>query len=114
MNFVWEEEFSRSFKVPVDVMRLVRSGAIEDMSWRNDPSPSFGVKLRDKNWVRLWVEHPEPRRRRGWPDRFTIVVQPEPAIPFGWKMLGSEDPHEAVQWLTEIIRMKSIFRFKVS
>jgi hypothetical protein len=111
---LWQEEFPSSYRVPWGVVRMVESGMIEDLSWRNDPSPSFGARLKDKNWVRLWVEHPTPEKRLGWGDRFTIVVQPEPAIPFGWKMLGTEDATEALTWLAEIIRMKGPrCRFKV-
>lgn len=111
---VWQEEFPSSYRVPRDIDHLVEAEVVEDMSWRNDPSPSFGVKLKDKNWVRLWVEHPDPERRLGWPDRYTIVVQPEPAVPFGWKMLGTQDVNEALGWLTEIIRTKGPrWRFKV-
>lgn len=111
---VWQEEFPSSYRVPRDVIRLVEAGVIEDMSWRNDPSPSFGVKLKDKNWVRLWVEHPDPHRREGLADRYTIVVQPEPAVPFGWRMVATDDLYEALTWLMEIVRMKGPrWRFKV-
>jgi hypothetical protein len=110
----WQEEFDSSFRVPRDIVRMVESGILEDMSWRNDPSPSFGTRLKDKNWVKIWVEHPNPTGRVGWPDRYTIVIQPEPAVPFGWKMLGTENTSEALVWLTEIIRMKGPkWRFKV-
>lgn len=111
---MWHEEFPLSYRVPRDVERLVEMGVIEDLSWRNDPSPSFGARLKDKNWVRLWVEHPDSKRRTGWPDRYTIIVQPEPAIPFGWKVLGTEAQAEALSWLMEIVRMKGPrCRFKV-
>jgi hypothetical protein len=111
---VWQDEFPASYRVPKDIVGLVYAGVIEDMSWRNDPSPSFGAKLKDKNWVRLWVEHPDADRRAGWPDRYTIIVQPEPAVPFGWKLLGTNDLNEALSWLTEIIRTKGPrWRFKV-
>lgn len=112
---VWPDEFPASYRVPRDVIKLVEAGLVEDMSWRNEPSPSFGIKLKDKNWVRLWVEHPDPARRVGWTDRYTVVIQPEPAVPFGWRMVATDDVNEALAWLLEIVRMKgSRVRFKVT
>jgi hypothetical protein len=112
---VWPDEFPASYRVPRDVERLVMSGMVEDMSWRNDPSPSFGAKLKDKNWFRLWVEHPDVHRRIGWPHRYTLVVQPEPAVPFGWKLLGTDDLAEALLWAAQVVRMKGPkCRFRVT
>lgn len=111
---VWEEEFPSSYRVPWEVIRLVNSGVMEDLSWRHDPSPSFGARLKDKNWVRLWVEHPIKEKRLGWRDRFTIVVQPELAVPFGWKLLGTEDRDQAVIWMWKIVSERGPrCRFKV-
>lgn len=112
---VWPEEFPSSYRVPRDIERLAMSGIVEDMSWRNDSSPSFGVKLKDKNWVRLWIEHPDPQRRIGWPNRYTIVIQPEPAIPFGWKLIGTDDLQEALLWISQVVLMKGPqCRFRVA
>jgi len=112
---VWQEEFPSSYRVPREVVRLADTGVLEDMSWRQDPSPSFGARLRDKNWIRLWVEHPDPNRRLGWEHRYTVVLQPEPAIPFGCMLVSTEDVYEALTWLTEIVRMKGPrWRFKIS
>lgn len=102
----WNEEFQETYRVSRYVTNLVEAGLIEDMSWRNDPSPSFGAKLKDKNWVRLWVEHPDPELRQGWPKRYTIVIQPEPDVLFGWKMMATDDLNEALAWLTHILLMK--------
>lgn len=110
----WEEEFPSSYRVPREIVRLVDSGVLEDMSWRQDPAPSFGARLRDKNWVRLWVEYPDPAKRLGWDHRYTVVVQPEPTIPFGCKMVSTENMYEALTWLTEILRMRGPkCRFKI-
>ena len=102
---VWEEEFPSSYRVPRELGSLVLSKVVEDMSWRQDPCPSFGTKLRDKNWVRLWVEHPNANLRHGWSDRFTVVVQPDPLVPFGWRMWGGEEFPTALTCLTDIIRL---------
>lgn len=110
----WQEEFPSSFRVPKEIVHLVDAGIIEDMSWRQDPSPSFGARLKDKNFVRLWVEHPDPSRRIGWDRRYTLVVQPEPSVPFGWKLVSTDDIYEALTWLTEVIRTRGPrWRFKV-
>lgn len=111
---VWQDEFPKSYRVPMEVTRLVNTGVIEDMSWRQDPSPSFGVRLKDKNYVRLWVEHPDPDRRMGWDRRYTLVLQPEPSIPFGLKLVATDDIYEALTWLTEVLRVRGPrWRFKV-
>lgn len=111
---VWKEEFPSSYQVPVEILELVFDGFLEDMSWRQDPCPSFGRKLKDKNWVRLWVEHPDPVQRIGWPDRYTIIVQPEPSIPFGWKMVSTESVHPAMSGLMALInKRKSGLKFYI-
>ncbi len=102
---IWQEEFHSSYRVPRELGKLVGSGLVEDMSWRQDPCPSFGTKLRDKNWVRMWCEHPTSGLRRGWPDRYTVIVQPDPLVPFGWRMWGGEDFSTALTCLTDIIRL---------
>ncbi len=104
-EIIWEEEFPSSYRVPREMGKLVMAGLVEDMSWRQDPCPSFGTKLRDKNWVRMWIEHPNVGLRRGWPDRYTVVVQPDPLVPFGWRMVATEDFGESLMWLTEIIKI---------
>jgi hypothetical protein len=115
MSVIWQEEFPSSFRVPKEIVRLASSGVIEDMSWRQDPAPSFGARLKDKNFVRLWVEHPDIERRMGWGRRYTLVVQPEPSIPFGWIIVSTDDVYEALSWLTELLRNRGRHcRFKVS
>lgn len=96
----WHQEFP-GHEIPHGVLLLVGSGALEDMSWRNDPAPSFGARLRDKNWIRLWVEHQDPSRRSEFPNRFTVMIQPDPAVPFGRRIAATEDMGEALE---EIIR----------
>lgn len=100
----WKEEFPKHFMVPIQIENLVEKGVLEDMSWRNDPCPSFGAKLRDKNWVRLWVEHPYAQERKGWPNRYTLVVGPDASVCFGWKIAEDYFPYifYAIQ---EIIRI---------
>lgn len=111
---VWHEEFPSVYRVPLEIVKLVESGVVEDMSWRQDPAPSFGRKLKNKNWVRLWVEHPDPVQRIGWDRRYTVIVQPDPSIPFGWKMVATDDIYEALTWLTGIVKLRNPgFRFQI-
>lgn len=109
----WEEEFP-AHEVPYDVRLLVGVGTLEDMSWKNDPAPSFGTRLRDKNWLRLWVEHQNPARRAGFPTRFTVMVQPDLAVPFGRRIAATEDLGEALHWVVETIKARGRHgRFKM-
>lgn len=101
----WREEFSKDFGVPIQIENLVEKGILEDMSWRQDPCPSFGAKLKDKNWVRIWIEHPYAQERHGWQDRYTVVVQPDPAVIFGWRMMSTDIFSHAFYTLQEIIRV---------
>lgn len=88
---VWLEEFPASYRVPYEVERLVAAGTFEDMSWRHELTPSFGARLPDKNWVRIWVEHPDPRMRRMWDARYTVMIQPDPAVLFGLRIIATDD-----------------------
>lgn len=111
----WQEEFSRDFMIPVQIENLVEQGVLEDMSWRQDPCPSFGTKLRDKNWVRFWIEHPHAKKRNGWPKMYTVVVNPDPGMAdFGWKMIATDTFAHAFYALQEIIRVGGPkWKFKV-
>lgn len=106
------------YKVPHIFSKLAEDGIIEDMSWRNDPCPSFGAKLPDKNFVRIWVEHPMKDARKCWPTRFTILVQPDLNVPFGRRILATDYLNEAYGQLLYLVRSRGILarqgRFKVS
>lgn len=111
----WLAEFPAHFCVPHAVGHLVRDSILEDMSWRNDPCPSFGARLKDHNWVRLWVDHPNPAARRMWETRYTILVQPDPAVTFGLRIIGTDDLGLALWYLNETIRTKRRgWKFKIS
>jgi hypothetical protein len=115
---VWTQEFPPMYKVPHIFSKLAEDGIIEDMSWRNDPCPSFGAKLPDKNFVRIWVEHPMKDARKCWPTRFTILVQPDLNVPFGRRILATDYLNEAYGQLLYLVRSRGILarqgRFKVS
>jgi hypothetical protein len=100
----WRDEFPQHFAVPIQIEKMVEKGTLEDMSWKQDPCPSFGAKLKDKSWVRIWVEHPYSQERRGWPDLYTLVIGPDPSVSFGWMRSFDYFPY-AFYALQEIIRV---------
>jgi hypothetical protein len=73
---IWDEEFAKEWAVSPRIMTLVRQGVLEETSWRQDVSPSFGARLKDGSLLRLWVEHPNPHRRESdSPYRYLLTVQ---------------------------------------
>lgn len=75
---VWQEEFSKEWAVDPRIMALVRQDVLEETSWHNDVSPSFGARLKNGKLLRLWVEHPNVHRREsGSPYRYLLVIQPD-------------------------------------
>lgn len=110
----WTEEFPPTYHVPSRICALVFDGVLEDMSSRHDDCPSFGARLRSRDWVRLWVEHPQPVARKGWSSRFTVIVQPDPMVLFGRRMLQTEDPEEARRCVLWLLKKRNLlFRFRI-
>jgi hypothetical protein len=69
---IWEEEFGPNYRVPERVELLVRQGLLAETSWHRDVAPSFAARLPSKEWIRLWVEHPDKRLRRSGGRRFAV------------------------------------------
>lgn len=117
---IWLEEFDNGFRVHHDILRYVEAGILEDVSSRLDPCPSFAARLKDRNWVRLWVEyptvdHPGVQRYRSWPDRYTVMVQPDPTILFGFRIVGTNDVGVALWSVLQVIREKNPgWRFRIA
>lgn len=64
MSMSWDNEFGSDFEVPGFISFLVKKKIVEDLSWHNDVSPSFGVYLEsNERMVRLWVDHPFKSQR---------------------------------------------------
>lgn len=100
----WREEFPAWFRVPREVEVLAREKYLEDTSWRNDAAPSFGTKLRDGRWLRLWVEHPNPAFRRGWALRFTVLLQDDPSSTDGRTLAATENLEDTLWCLERTLR----------
>jgi hypothetical protein len=69
----WKSEFP-DYKVDRAIRQMVKAGYVRDDSDPYDPAPSFVAPLYDKRWLRLWVEHPDPDKRRAGPHRYRIEV----------------------------------------
>lgn len=60
----WESVFGHDYEVPGFVRFLIQKKILEDTSWGNDASPSFGVwDQTGDHRVVFWVDHPVSRRR---------------------------------------------------
>jgi hypothetical protein len=112
---IWEDEFPSSFRVPWPIEALVMRGILEEMSWRNDPAPSFGARLRDRRWARLWTEHPDPECRKRWPFRFILMIQSDPSSTAGEMLAETDDLAEALRRIEAVLyrhgRTGPSFRF---
>lgn len=74
----WIHEHGRAYEVPGFIEFLVEKKIIEDLSWHNDVSPSFGVSDdRTEKLVRLWVDHPFKDHRETQGTRFAVTVEEE-------------------------------------
>lgn len=69
----WEEEFP-DHKIDKAIEDMVAVGYVRDTSRRFDPAPSFSAALTRGRWLRLWVEHPDLRKRRAGPQRYRVEV----------------------------------------
>lgn len=69
----WEESFP-DYKVDKAIQEMVRVGYVQDTSGEYDPAPSFSAPLLGKRWIRLWVEHPDWKKRRAGPHRYRVEV----------------------------------------
>lgn len=61
----WKKEFGTAYRPPDVILDLIDAGLPEDLSWHNDASPSFGFTNDegDRPAVRIWVQHPNHRKR---------------------------------------------------
>ena len=72
-------EFGDKYEIPGFITWLVKNRYLEDMSWHNDTSPSFGVtgNIRGTNSqgeVRIFVEHPFQSHRQYQGKRFMVLT----------------------------------------
>lgn len=90
----WESVFGHHFEVPGFVRFLVQKKILEDASWGNDTSPSFGVwdPTSDRRVV-LWVDHPIKRFRENLSQRFHIQRGEDDIV------TSSDDLEEALESL---------------
>lgn len=69
----WESVFGHDYEVPGIVRYLVQKKILQDTSYGNDESPSFGIwdPTSDKRVV-LWVDHPIGSKRQTPGERFHV------------------------------------------
>jgi hypothetical protein len=70
----WKAEQGADYEVPGIINFMVKKGILQDQSWHNDASPSFGVEdpEREGRLLRIWVDHPLTSRREVSGKRFTV------------------------------------------
>lgn len=103
----WDDEFGKSYKVPSEILKLVKAGAIEDWSWHNDVAPSFAARVGDTA-IRIWVEHPKESEREaaGFEKRFMVQRAGQGGIGEGTTIIDTDDPKKAVAaYLLEVAKL---------
>lgn len=103
---VFEREFPGGYKVPMEIQDLVKDGILEDTSWHGDDSPSFGTKLADGDLVRIWVEHPNKKRRTGSEFRYSVFLQRDYARPPHETVVETDDLGEALFHLMNVTQKR--------
>jgi len=79
-----ESEFGDKYEIPGFIRFLVKERYLDDMSWHNDVSPSFGITGEVAGTsdnprgvstaeTRIWVEHPLKSRREFQGKRFLVT-----------------------------------------
>ncbi len=98
---MWRREFPPEYDVPRQIEELVKSGVLQDTSWRLDTSPSFSARLA-KGWIRLWVEYPDLIHRIGSPYRYSVEVTKSLNIP-GRRLIEDDDLDQVMPTLMAAI-----------
>lgn len=74
MNRTWHNQFPGDFALPAELDALLVSGKLTDTSWGNDVCPSLECYTPGGHGLRVWVHHPEPKKRElATPKRFEVV-----------------------------------------
>jgi hypothetical protein len=60
---LWVKTFGREYDIPQEILDKVASEEWQDESYRNDVCPSFGNQTRSGHQTRIFVEHPDPKKR---------------------------------------------------
>ena len=90
----WKRAFGGAFKgtiggvfeIPGFIISLVEKNVLEDLSDKNDVSPSFGVYDPNSGLeVRLWVDHPIQSLRETKGTRFDVSVGSAGQVDDSWE-----------------------------
>ncbi len=91
----WESVFGHHFEVPGFVRFLIQQKILEDISYGNNVSPSFGVwDPTSERRVVFWVDHPIKKYRQNLAERFHVQRDQE-------VIFSSDDLEEALENLFE-------------
>jgi len=71
----WLKEFDAQWDVPQPIEAIAGWERCSDLSWHNDTAPSFGWINEDdaQEWIRLWVNHPDPDQREFDCERYQVI-----------------------------------------
>ena len=100
------------YTVPQEILALVTSGELIDLSWHNDASPSYGVVLLDEVNVCIWVDHVERKAREVLDKRFFVSSYNHEHVnlhPFNdGQILSTDDVAEAItKWRETVADLKA-------
>lgn len=94
------------YELPGFVRVLVSQEDLEEMPF-DDGCPSYCAVIRDcrgkKLWLRIFIEHVEEAHRRFWPQRFTVLLQPDLMVLFGRRVISTDNEDEARRRLKDLL-----------
>lgn len=103
---LYEEYFPRDYGVPRQIIQMVKGNLLSDMSWKADKSPSFGAMLKDGNFLRVWVEHPNKSKRKGSPYRYSVYIQEDISRPPHETIALTDDLEEALFHIDNVLERR--------
>jgi hypothetical protein len=98
----WDRWFPE-FKVPRQVVNLVKGGLLRDTTKCHDASPNFDAVLADGSVLTLWIEHPNSDKRIGQEFRYGITVR-HPQDPMSRAVAETNSLDEVLQALQSTLR----------
>lgn len=95
----WRKAFGSTGEPPAEILSLLDSGEMEDLSYGNDQDPSFGWMVEDEpsHDIRVWVDTAEPAERRMGRDalRFQVTWSKDD-LSMPWRTLETDDVEQAL------------------
>ena len=93
----WRSEFGSVYDVPKTI-----TDALDDYSWHNDMSPSFGMVDEERGLdIRIWVEHPNEEER----EEYNALLKKYKKDREEWEELFNEEREKEVEWSAKPIKL---------